>query len=359
MVAHADRYTRESLNAAKELFKDGKPIDGYARATVEMMKDMNARMKGGYGFENENVEMAMKSLLALEFSSKLGFNLRSGVKNATQGLLNFVEFTPIEIAKSKRFYEQNQDIDLYVKDMMNEAGFLFAEGVAPELIQGQFSGKSFTQKIKITDGETVEFKKPGWFSPMYDLSNKVAGKSGTIMAGVENFNRKTSFKIAFSKMYQQLNNSTHFKETMRAEGKTESEIQSKIKTMSRNYAIRKLSLIHFDYTDLGKAAWLTHPAGKILGQFQHYSVKFFEYNMGLARKAGDDIMAGEVLGSRAKKAYSMAMIYGMAPIIASAFTGLDFTNLVEHDVIEKFKKLGALFTGDDEDIKKHFMVRVY
>lgn len=106
MIAHSDMYTRQSLNAAKEMFKNGEPIDGYARATVEMMVDMNQRMKGGYGLENPNVEAAMKTLLALEFASKLGFNLRSPFKNATQGLLNMVEFGPIVMAKSKKFYEK-------------------------------------------------------------------------------------------------------------------------------------------------------------------------------------------------------------------------------------------------------------
>ena len=359
MISHADQYTRESLLAAKELFKNGKPVNNYARATVDMMKDMNSRMKGGYGFENETTEKMMKTLLALEFTSKLGFNLRSPFKNATQGLLNIVEFSPSEMMKMGDFYERRVDfkgrkLDSYVNDLMEESGFLFADNSPPELLQAQFSGKDFTQKIKITENETVELKKPSWFTPIHNKVQKLAGKSGYLMAKVENYNRKTTFRLGFMEMYDKLDNSTSFKQGLRDKGMTELEVDNRIKHISKNYALRKTSLLHFDYTDLGKASWLTHPAGRLIGQFQHYSVKFFEYNMNIAREGKDDILAGELLGDRAKKAYTMAMVYSIAPVIASIISGVDFTNIVENDMIEKMKKMATLFTGDEEDIKSAF-----
>ena len=359
MISHADQYTRESLLEAKELFKSGKHMNNFGRATVEMMKDMNARMKGGYGFENETTEKMMKSLLALEFTSKLGFNLRSPFKNATQGLLNIVEFSPSQMMKMGDFYQRRIDfkgrkLSSYVNDLMEESGFLFADDSPPELLQSQFSGKNFTQKIKITENETVELQKPSWFTPFHDKTQKLAGKSGYLMAKVENFNRKTTFKLGFMEMYDKLNNSTAYKNELRDKNMSELEIDNKIKHISKNYALRKTSLLHFDYTDLGKASWLTHPAGRLIGQFQHYSVKFFEYNMDIARNGKDDILAGELLGDRAKKAYTMAMVYSIAPVIASIIMGVDFTNIVENDMIEKMKKMATLFTGDEEDIKSAF-----
>ena len=354
MVAHADKHTRESLNAAKEMFSNGKPLDGYAQKTVEMMKDMNARMKGGYGFENENAEAAMKTLLALEFTSKLGFNLRSPFKNATQGLLNFVEFGPIMMKKANEFYDNKRSIKLKVDDMMNEAGFLFAENAAPELIEGQTTGKSFAQKIRITDNESVEFKKPSALSTIHGKVNKLAGVSGTLMAKVENFNRKTTFKTGFYKMYEQLNNSTAYKNKLRKEGRSESEIEAEIMKRARNYAIRKTTLLHFDYADVAKAPWLLNPAGRLIGQFQHYGIKFLEYNIDKVKTGADDIMAGELLGDRAKSAYGLGLTYFLAPAIASAVTGLDFGNIVEHNTRDQINKLFALFTGDEAEIKKAY-----
>ena len=354
MIANADKYTRQSLNAAKEMYKSGKDLDGYARSTVEMMKDMNARMKGGYGFNNESVEAAMKSLLALEFTSKLGLNPRSAFKNATQGLLNFIEFGPSIMKKSREFYKNNLDVARKVDDMMNEAGILFSVTQAPELMEGGSLGKGFSKKIKITDGETIEFKKPSMLSPLYGKISSIAGKSGIFMAKIENFNRKTTFKTGFYKMYDILSNSTEFKNKLRDEGKSNAEINAEILKRSRNYAIRKTSLLHFDYSEIAKSSWTLNPAGRLLGQFQHYGIKFLDYNMKLARQGKDDILAGELLGDRAKKAYSMGLIYFLAPTIATAATGLDFSNIIEHDTKEKIDKLWALFTGDEEDIKKAY-----
>ena len=351
MIAHADKYTRESLNAAKEMFKKGESTDGFAKATVEMMRDLNSRMKGGYGFENANTEAAMKTLLALEFTSKLGFNLRSGLRNATQGLLNIVEFGPIQWGKSREFYKNNRDIDTVVKEMMDEAGFLFADNMAPELVEGKIAGKTFLSKVKINDREQIEFVKPARFSGLHGKMQKAAGISGKFMGKVENINRKTTFKIAFHKMYDQLNNSSSYKTQLRESGMTEAQIKAEVLKRARNYAIKKTTLLHFDYSDISKASWITHPTGRLLGQFQHYGIKFFEYNMNLAKNAKDDIMAGEVLGDRAQKAYKMGMVYLLAPVIASAVTGTDWGNLVEHDTKEKISKLWTLFTGDEDEVK--------
>jgi len=354
MIAHSDKYTRESLNAAKKIFKDGEPVDGFAQATVDMMVDLNARMKGGYGFENANAEALMKTLLALEFTSKLGFNLRSGVRNATQGLLNLVEFGPIAAFNSKKFYSDNPEIRSKVDLMMDEAGFLFADNMAPELVEGNIVGKSFLSKVRINNKEQIEFIKPSMFSGINNKIQKTAAISGKVMGKVENLNRKTTFRIGFSEMFNRLNNSTEYKTELRESGMSESQVNAEILKRSRNYALKKTTLLHFDYSDISKASWITHPTGRLLGQFQHYGIKFFEYNMNLAKNAGNDILAGEVLGDNAQKAYRMGMIYLIAPVIASAVTGADFTNLIEHDSKEKINKLWTLFTGDDEEVKKAY-----
>lgn len=101
-------------------------------------------------------------------------------------------------------------------------------------------------------------------------------------------------------MHEQLSNSTSYIEGLRAQGLSSAQIKKEIQTRSRNYALRKTTLLHFDYADIAKSSWLTHPTGRLLGQFQHYGIKFFEYNMNLAKNAKDDILVGEITGDRAK-----------------------------------------------------------
>ena len=354
MIAHADSYTRESLSQAKNLFRNGKELNGFASSTVEMMQDMNRRVKGGSGLQNETAELAMKSLLALEFNSKIGFNLRSPFKNATQGLLNLVEFGFASPARAKKLLREDKDLSAYVDKMMDEAGFLFIDTGPPELIEGQFKGKKFSQKVKITDKETVEFQKPSMLSNVHDKIGNVSRVGGKLMASVENFNRKTTFKIAFSEMYNQLKYSDTFIKSLEAKGMDSKQIENEIRFRAKNYGIRKTTLLHFDYSDLAKSKWMTTPAGRLLGQFQHYGMKVLEYNINLAKEAKDDILVGELTGDRAQKGYRLGFIYGLAPVIASGLTGLDFGNIVQHDVMDKMNKLTALFTGDDEEIKNAY-----
>jgi len=102
---------------------------------------------------------------------------------------------------------------------------------------------------------------------------------------------------------------------------------------------------------LSKASWTTHPAGRLLGQFQHYAIKMWEYNHKLASEAKDDIVSGQLMGDRAKKAYGMGLIYFGVPAIVASLTGLDVSNMFEHSPSQQINKLTALFTGDEDEIK--------
>lgn len=54
------------------------------------------------------------------------------------------------------------------------------------------------------------------------------------------------------------------------------------------------------------------------------------------------------------QAYRMGLVYFLAPVLASAYTGLDFTNLVEHDTAQRIKQWSTLFLGDDEEVNEAF-----
>ena len=94
------------------------------------------------------------------------------------------------------------------------------------------------------------------------------------MQRVENYNRRRTFKIAYSKMYQQLEGNTGFRKWAGGKG----NLDQQIKTRARNYAIRMTNMLHFDYGDISKSKLLRHPLGRFVFQFQHYAQKFFELN---------------------------------------------------------------------------------
>tara|TARA_R100000458_G_scaffold47782_1_gene46644 strand:- start:944 stop:1594 length:651 start_codon:yes stop_codon:yes gene_type:complete len=87
-------------------------------------------------------------------------------------------------------------------------------------------------------------------------------------------------------------------------------------------------------------------------------MEFFERNVKILKEAKQDVLAGNLLPNGdargLEKAYRMAAAYFLAPVIASAITGLNFSNLVEHDSANRINQLATIMTGDDEDIKKAF-----
>ena len=48
------------------------------------------------------------------------------------------------------------------------------------------------------------------------------------------------------------------------------------------------------------------------------------------------------------------MAYFLAPVLASAYTGLDFTNIVEHDSAKRMQQIATVFMGDEEEINEAF-----
>jgi len=357
-LAHTDLYTKRILEQSKELFKEGN-LDGYGKDAVRLIQEMNLSMKGQTGFRNQALESTTRTLLGLEFVSKLGFNLRSAARNASQGLLNFVEFGPIAWAKSTKFYRQNDKIKRKVDKMLDEAGLLFSEAT-PELEEMMTTTKGkFTFKLA---GEKIVLNEGSRFQNLERKVSKIAGSTivSGLMRKVENMNRKTTFKIAFYKMYNELDMNRGYKDWVREN--SNKKVKDDMASRARNYAIRMTTLLHYDYSALSKSKYLKHPVGRLLGQFQHYAWKFTEYNYGLMKDSMGDFAAGSTMrekfyGPNMAKSVRMGFAYFLAPAIASAFTGVNIGNLIEHDASKRMDQLGALFTGDDDEIRKAFYGR--
>ena len=356
-LAHADMYTKEILNETRDMFRNGK-LDGYGLSAVKLIHEMNMSMKGNVGFKNQSLEAFTRTLLGWEYVSKLGFNLRTAARNSTQWLLNVVEFGPIVMSRSKKFYEQNPAIEKTVNKLLDESGLKFSETVAElQEVMGDRQGK-FTFKMA---GEEIVLNEKNMWQKIEGKISKVAGSTPVsgLMRTVENANRRSSFKYAFYEMYNQLDNSRSYKDALRSKGKN---VEQDMISRSRRYAIRMTSLLHFDYSAISKSKYLKSGVGRMLGQFQHYLWKFTEYNWNLGKRAIGDVVHNEGImnkfyGANSSKAVNMGIIYGMAPAFAAVLTGLDFGGLVQHGTFDKFKQLSALFTGDEEEIADAFYGR--
>lgn len=352
-MAHTQRITRQVLNDASRQFKKGKDLEGYGRQFVEMVMDLHNAQTGIREVKSGEWNNLSRALLNLEFTSKLGLNLRSGVVNSTQYLLNLVEFGPTMMKKSKNWYESDPKLKNYVEESMRESGLRFATD-NPELLDLQ-SSKAFKQNVRLNDGNQIEFVKPSKLSQFADLTGQLAGKSGVFMRVAENFNRESTYKLGFYKMWTQLASNAKYKqmEMNKRGGKLSvKQWENILKRKSANYAKNMVNLLHFDYSSVSKSKLLRSPVGRFMFQFQHYAHKFLEYNLKVGREAGMDIMAGDIFSSDAAKAYRMGLVYMMVPALVSAATGLDAFRLVQHDTTSRLSQWWTFFTGDEEEIKQ-------
>ena len=353
-LAHADMYTKEILNEVKDMFVGGK-LDGYGQSAVKLIHEMNMSMKGNVGFKSERLESITRAILGMEYVSKLGFNFRTSARNATQWFLNVVEFGPIMMKQSKKFYAHNQKLEATVEKLLDESGLKFAEATAElEEVVGGRHGK-FAFKMA---GKEIVLNEKNMFEKFESGVSKIAGSTvvSGMMRTIENGNRRSTFKYAFYKMYNELDLSREYKDTARSKGKN---VEQDMVTKARRYAIRMTSLLHFDYSALSKSQYLKHPVGRLLGQFQHYLFKFVEYNWNTGKKALSDVahnvgMMEKFYGPNSSKMARMGFIYALAPAFAATLTGLDFGGLVQHAGVDKLNQMGALFMGDEKDIEKAF-----
>ena len=344
--------SKRALKRAEDLYKKGELMEGYGESIVNFVKDLHKSATGFDQIKNPVASNLMRSILGLEFITKIGFNPRSAARNFSQSLLNFVEWGPVQMKESRDFYNSTTQIK-NINQIMEDTGILFkvGQGAAElkESMGGRTPGIMTSIRINPETGAPEHIPITRLEKVTGSISN-LAGKSGFMTAAVENVNRKMTFKIAYMQMYKSLNNPQYAKYL--GDNLSEAQVESKRQKAARDYAVNMTVGLHFDYNAFSKAKALRTPAGQILGQFQHYSFKFFEKNMDYYKKGKNEIMRGELGGDDAWKLYRLGMAYFMAPALASAITGVDFENLIEHDPSSKIKNLYTAFAGTEEEKAK-------
>jgi|ETNvirenome_6_85_1030632.scaffolds.fasta_scaffold07050_2 hypothetical protein len=371
-----DAHMIDGLMSIERIYKTEGAAKGYAESITNFLQDLNMAANGHNNI-SENTRNFMRTLLGFEFISKLGFNPRGALRNTTQRFLDYVNWGPIQINSTNEYlrtlsFKEGQE--LFVENELKKAGLLF-DTQSPEFMQtGLDTPASIFRTVSWNDSAgKFQVNKPGKMKSVADKVSWLAGKSSYLHRTAENINRKHTFKIGYGQMHKWLSSKSYYdslvaKRSETEAGKkriakgeevlTEAQFQAIVEKKSANYAINMVVMNHFDYADYAKAKWTRSKIGRFAGQFQHYSFEFLERNIAILREAKHDVVAGKLLpGKDAQglmKAYRMSMAYFFAPLMASELMGVDFSNLIEHDTLQRLKQLTTLFTGDDEEIQEAF-----
>ena len=366
-TAYMDSHLINALGSIEKIYKKNSSTKGYAQNIADYLIDMHRAANGDNDIDSVS-NSVMRTFLSFEFASKLGLNPRGAARNAFQRLLDYVEWGPVQIMKSKRYLREipfkEGNAENYIDSVLNKVGLLFEEG-SQEFVESQLATKASKSKRIEYNERTGKYEAitKGGFEKVAEGMGTFASKLSWLHRKAENANRKHTFKIAYAQMHQWLS-SPKFVAKLKNDGKSTPEIENIIKRHSENYAINGVVMNHFDYADYAKSPLMRSKVGKFVFQFQHYSMEFAERNIKILRETKHDISSGEFNphllsdtpgGAQGlAKSIRMGLLYFGAPLFGSMAFGVDFDNLIEHDLVERIKRWSAVLTGDKEDIEKAF-----
>ena len=185
----------------------------------------------------------------------------------------------------------------------------------------------------------------------------VASKASFMHRAAENSNRKHTFKIAYGQLHKWLNNPMYRNKLNESGVKGEAQ-DIAIRRSAENYAINMTILNHFDYADYAKGRAITNPAGRFLGQFQHYSFEFAERIIKDMREAKYDISEGQYAPWKdahgIRKVLMTNIMYFLPVVIGASLMGVNIGNLIQHDTAERINMLAQYLTGDLEEKQSAF-----
>ena len=363
-ISFMDSYMLDGLTSVERIYKSDGAAKGYAQNLVDYISDMHRATNGDPNI-SPKTRAWMRSVLGFEFISKLGYNPRAAARNWFQRLLDYVTWGPVQVKNSKDYLKtitlgKSGDVqgENYIDNVLKKNGLLFEE-VSPEFLESQLKAPASAFKIiEWNDGAgKFEAVKKSRIEKIADGISTVAGKSSWLHRKAENSNRKHTFRVAYAQLHKNLNTSD-YRAKLAEEGKSEAQADAAIRKAAENYAIRMVVMNHFDYSDYAKSKALRSKPGRFFGQFQHYTFEFFERNQKILRESKYDILAGKLMpGKDAQglaQAYRMSVAYFLAPVLASIYTGVDWSNVVEHDTAQRLKQWSTLMLGDEEQVQEAF-----
>jgi hypothetical protein len=368
--------TAQYLKVMESLYKfEGTEMETKMKQMEEFIDHQYSIISGQKAGENKALNDITRAITSYQFASKLGLNLRSAARNATQSLLNYVHFGAINLYKSYK-----EMLDPKMKTRINQGlqdnGILFAD-----LKEGPLTGFINKSEYSLEKGifETKKGVNADYLHRFADSIDKIADTTGWAMQFVENkLNRKLTYKIGYSLAWKSMKSDITYHQQLfmnqinkqlKREGISKGEIKkleannyrdlqkegthqifkegdsTHMQFLYENYLRRKANNagvwatreLHYDYSATGKSQFMTTKPGAVMFQFQHFSMSYFNYQRKIARNYAEDLSSGLWNTPEGGRAFRLAMLYGViTPLFEVAIPGgARFSNLVQNDTAER------------------------
>ena len=358
--ARSTEALTKAIQGLSKLTGDDSKMAGTSKFLIDYLFDTHSSMMGMH-IKNNAWRHAVRGITSWEFISKLGFNFRGALRNATQSIQNFVYFGGKGMYDAFSYLKQFE-LNEAVNKEMQKHGVFFTD--ARELANS--IGLFPDIEVSTIDGKDIPtFKFHSTTNKFLRGLEKVASISGKPMQVVENkVNRQNTFKIAFGLHHSKLKNNIGFIEgSIREKNKgnrdkfqsdeeyqnfIQKQINDEIVSRSGRFASEMVRELHYEYAPFAKPKVLRTAAGSILGQFQTYSINFFNYNRKIAKKGFGDLSAGEYWGEDAWRMYRMGMVYTTINGVLSPIFNTDISRLVQFDTYDRVRQWYDMIMGDQE-----------
>jgi len=355
------RVTKLTTQAIKDMGKlTGKLSDSHMNFILDYISDTHQAVLG-LNHGNSKLSFLARTLTSYQFISKLGLNIRSAARNATQSLQNWVYFGHKAIGTA--FSDMGSDrMKRILSEEMGLHGYEFVN------IQEFSTPSDLMNSTKLdATGKVVE-SAPNTINKVNAWLEKIAKVSGKPMEWVENHvNRGMTFKIGFMMTWKRLSEDPNItrravKRIHNAREKTWDQyteleqnrlIEKEIIKKSSAKAAEYVKELHYLYDPFAKIPVLRTPLGSVLGQFTTYSINFFEYQRKIAAKGGSDFLAGEWNSPAAWRLYRLGMLYTFIGGLSAA-TNTTWGNIIENDTYDRIKALDMWIGGTPEEKDKAY-----
>ena len=330
-----------------------------------------------------------RGITAYSFQRTMGWSWRSAIRNWGQLLIEksvlgwgskkqsekILRETDAKIAEAK---ERERHGLLWAKDStflgkLQEAWK--GLGKAREGTQGQVNIErdlmpGLKEVIDSQGNVRIELEAPTAMDRVLETMEKYASASSVFHSAIESYNRSHTFKTAFARAYDNLKNKTpewFIKQEMGQPNATRKQQMQWISQLAGKLAFYVSSDVHFEYSKAEKASIFKGPAGKVIGQFQHYRMSLFDLQWNLLKRGTRDIFAEGALtpwkglkrGEYARQALRYQMTYQLIDV-ATMVTGWGFSNLFNNENLEWIKNHISIITAErdseggltDEGIKQ-------
>ena len=363
MFNFAGATTHSLLKGVRKINElQGNEQEEQARFYSKYLYDTHAALLG-LNINSSFGRSMVRAITSWEFMSKLGLNLRSAARNATQSLQNFVYFGASGTYQALQY--MHGDIGSRALAEAKKHGVYFASareltntlGLFPEAVESTVNGKKvLTYKYDTT---TQKFTRG---------LEELARKTGAPMRIVENkVNRNLTFLIAFSMRHKQMSANPGLMQAeaekavkqgkfKRKEKESESDAalrlmdESLVKDAS-NFAANMVRELHYEYSPFGKPQIMRGGVASVATQFMTYGVNFWNYQYKIASQGKDAVLAGDFKSEEAWRLYRLGTLYFFINGILSPLMNTDIGNLIQHDTYERFENWANVFS-EDPDVKK-------